>query len=212
MEIIPAILSNNLKDFKRKLHATQCFAKRVHIDFADGKFVSSQTLGPEDLRFVSTVIPWSFHLMVAEPERNLEKYWALKPETMYFHAEIDNLAKNIDRLLDYGGVKIGVALNPETSVDAIAPFIEKIAAVLVMTVEPGSYGAKFLPGQLHKVGELRKMKDDLEIGVDGGVSLSTIEEIKENNPDFVIAGSFIFAKNKLPENQYRLLESALRKR
>jgi ribulose-phosphate 3-epimerase len=205
MEIIPSILTKSVKEFKSMLKRAEFFAPSIHVDICDGEFVKNKTIDYSDLRGISPQIPWSFHLMVKDPLKVIDKYLALSPVTIYIHAESNNVEETLLKIKSYGIVKPGLVLNPQTSTDLVVQYENILKAALVMTVEPGFYGSKFKFEDLHKVEELKEMQiKGLKVGVDGGAS-ERIKTVKSYNPDFVVSGSYIWNQGKSPVEQYEKL-------
>jgi ribulose-phosphate 3-epimerase len=184
----------------------------IHVDVMDGHFVPNITIGPAVTRAIraATSLPLDVHLMISHPERYLEAFVAAGADWLGFHAEatvhLERLIQNVKEL----GAKAAVTLNPHTPLDCLEYVLQDVDLVLLMTVNPGFSGQKFIRGVLPKIRRLRQLIDErgLEvlIEVDGGVSLNTIDEIVAAGADVLVSGSGIFNDRPLAENVRRLKE------
>ena len=128
--------------------------------------------------------------MVNNPEKWIKKNWKIA-DMILVHIESCKEPKKIIELVKNKGKKISFVLNPETSVEKIKPYLDKIDQVLIMTVNPGFYGSPFLPETLDKVKELRKLKPNLDIEVDGGIDSTTIKQAYEAGANLFVSGSYL---------------------
>jgi len=178
----------------------------LHVDIMDGKFVENITYDFEDIElFVKdNKKPLDIHLMCKEPQAYIEEYLKLKPYNITFHIEaVANPQKLIDYLHD-NGIKCGIAINPETNVKSILPYLESIDTVLVMTVHPGKGGQKFMKEMVYKVDKLNKLKGNFVIEVDGGVNNESISYLQ--NADIVVSGSYVCTSDNFEEKVRNLKE------
>ena len=215
MKIIPAILADSVADFEKMLAEAAGFSDLVHLDFMDGKFVPSTSISLSDAiqrineqTNTTNTTNYIVHLMVREPALELESILSLRPEYTIIHAEADGVIPTLHALKN-AGLKTGLALNPDTTVEKIRDLLPEIDFVLIMSVNPGFYGSEFIPETLAKVTEIRGIHDKIMIGVDGGVNLSTISEIAATHPDYIMSGGYIFGKGETPKKKYEELESHL---
>ncbi|MFA5133217.1 MAG: ribulose-phosphate 3-epimerase [Patescibacteria group bacterium] len=196
--LIPAILAKSQKEFKSKLEKILPFSDFIQLDIMDGKFVPNKTWGnPKALADLSAVIDFEVHLMVENPEKAIEKWAKAGAERIVFHFEAtDNPEKCIEKIKAgsprFGRVEAGIAINPETPVLKIKPFIKKIDYVLVMGVTPGFSGQKFQSKVLAKIKAIRKLAPKIKIGVDGGVGPENAKKIKNAGAKYLCAASGIF--------------------
>jgi ribulose-phosphate 3-epimerase len=155
----------------------------------DGKFVDNSSL---DFDFNLFKIDHVFeaHLMIENPEEWIEKNWN-KVDSFLVHIESCNDPIKLINIVKEKGKRIGFVLNPKISVDNITDFLGDIDQVLIMAVNPGFYGSRFLPEVLHKVKQLRALKSDLDIEVDGGINDKTIEEVSNAGANLFVSGSHI---------------------
>ena len=178
----------------------------IHLDIMDGKYVPNISYGPGIVKSLRplTEIPFDTHLMIEKPENYIEEFVKSGSEIITIHP---STTKHLDRTLSIirsFGKKTGLALNPGDSLEVLDYNLEKLDLVLVMSVNPGFGGQKFIPSSLRKIKEIKKIieKRNLEtlIEVDGGVKLDNAKEILDAGADILVAGSAIFEKDKTREN------------
>ena len=187
-EVVPSIIARTQEELDYRLDKVD-FSSIIHLDVMDAKFVDNSSL---DFDFNLFKIDHIFeaHLMVEKPEEWIEKNWN-KVDCFLVHIESCKDPMKLINIVREKGKRIGFVLNPETSVDNIADFLGEIDQLLVMTVNPGSYGSRFLPEVLHKVKQLRALKSDLDIEVDGGINDKTIEEVLNSGANLFVSGSHL---------------------
>ena len=173
-----------------------------HIDVMDGKFVSNNTVDKMqqyiDILSGITNTPIEVHLMVKDVKKYIDIFIPNNPTKIIFHAKALKSSEEVFKMIEYikdNNIQVGLALNPEDSIDSIKEFISKIHQVLVMTVNPGQGGQTLIPECIKKVQELKEYLDsqnlETQIEVDGGVNLQNIKEIASSGVDIAVAGTAI---------------------
>lgn len=199
IKISASILSSeNRIDSIQKLNNTN--ANYLHIDTMDGIFVPNKQMPIEEIIQLEkyTKIPLDIHLMVENPEQYLSHLSNKNIEYITFHIEIN---KNINNLIDKIkslGYKVGLSIKPNTNVEKIIPYLPLIDLVLIMSVEPGFGGQKFINQTLKKAKEIRNINKEITIEIDGGINDTNIQEIKKY-VDIAVVGSYI--TNSIDFNQ-----------
>ena len=195
VKIAPSILAANFEKLEEEIKNVELSgADYIHIDVMDGKFVSNKTPGLEMLKRSNGVtnLTLDTHLMVENPEDWIEDF--LESDIITFHIEAVNedTASQIIELLHEKEIKVGISIKPDTDIEEILPYIDKIDMILVMLVEPGMGGQKMIKECLEKVKKLRELAPELDIEVDGGINLENIEEVKNAGANIIVAGTAIF--------------------
>jgi ribulose-phosphate 3-epimerase len=199
IKIAPSILSadfGNLAEDVRKV--SEGGADFIHVDVMDGHFVPNMTMGPMIVEAVkkATNVPLDIHFMVENIPFFIDMYKHLKPEFISFHIEEEKHINRVIQKIRNEGIKPAVVLNPATPVCLLEYIVADVDMVLLMSVNPGFGGQKFIPSVLDKIKELRdlasKKNPNLLIEVDGGVNDKNAKLLKEAGADILVAGSFIF--------------------
>ena len=170
----------------------------IHYDVMDGMFVRNISFGEPLLKSVgkSITIPVDVHLMICDPIRYIDNYADLGADIITFHYEAADDPQAVIDKIHSRGIKAGISIKPATPVSAIQPFLKSVDMVLVMTVNPGFGGQKFIPYTLEKVKQVRAMCDakglNTDIQVDGGVSAANVREVLEAGANVFVAGSAVF--------------------
>jgi ribulose-phosphate 3-epimerase len=178
----------------------------VHVDVMDGHFVPNITIGPDVVRALRKVtgLPLDVHLMIEKPERYLEAFAAAGADWLGVHVETcPHVHRTVQRIRELG-IRPAVVLNPATPLVVLEEILSEVDMVLLMTVNPGFGGQKFIPGSLDKIRRCRRMIDRLQPGallqVDGGVNLQSIGALTASGVDVFVAGSAVFNDNSCAEN------------
>ena len=202
IKISPSILSadfsklgNQIKDLEK------ANADLIHIDVMDGHFVPNITIGPEVIKQLRkyTSLPFDVHLMISPVHNFIKNFADAGADIITIHPEAtDNLVNSIKKIKSYNK-KAGVSLNPETSIDKVLPVLNLIDLVLVMSVNPGFGGQKFMPETLEKVKVLRKEIDKkklkTQIEIDGGINIENSKTAIKAGVDIIVSGTTIFKEN-----------------
>lgn len=184
-------------------------AHLIHVDVMDGHFVPNISFGADVMKSLEgkTKLPFDVHLMIENPDDYLEKFVTPQTEFITVHAEA---CKHLNRTIQHiksMGVKAGVSLNPATSLSVLDYIAEDVDMVLLMSVNPGFGGQKFIPSVLGKARELDEIRREenlnFEIEIDGGATLDNVKEIIDAGVDIVVAGSAVF---KAPDIEERTQE------
>ncbi len=201
---MPAIIAGDQGQLDERLDRVTGFAGHIMLDVMDGGFVPSRSL---DFDYKLPKGPrYQAHLMVEDPLRRISRLVG-KAETAIIHVEaVEDIPEAIKVTGDHG-LGTFLAINPDTPVDAVAPYLSRLDGVLVMTVQPGRYGSRFLPWCLGKVEALRAMDGELVIEVDGGMNPETAAMAVEVGADVVAAGSYIVASDDPMKAYTRLVEA-----
>ena len=195
--IAPSLLAADFSKLKEEITEVEKLgAEYLHLDVMDGNFVPNISFGApviSSLRKHSTLV-FDVHLMVNEPDY-LIKDFAEFSDIITIHAEATKHLNRTIQLIKSFGKKVGVALNPSTSLDVIKYDLDNIDMVLIMTVNPGFGGQKFIPEMIQKIKDLRKINKNIDIEVDGGINDKTAKLVKEAGANVLVAGSYIFSGN-----------------
>lgn len=216
MKIAPSILSADFARLGEDVKKIEKYgADLVHIDVMDGKFVPNITFGipvVKSIRSHSSLL-FDVHLMIEEPSKFIDEFINVGADIITVHYEAD---RHIDRTINYiksKNVKAAIALNPGTPVALIKDLIPSLDMVLIMSVNPGFGGQKYISYCTNKIKELRelsqKLNKELLIEVDGGVTCHNIKEISESGADIVVAGSAVFKNGEIEKNINALREALL---
>jgi ribulose-phosphate 3-epimerase len=208
VKIVPAILTDDPERLADMVRQAEAFADYAQFDIMDGEFVPSRSVTHEDLAGIHTGLTWEAHLMTMRPEDHLEGFRRAGAKRAIFHYEATTSPLEVIDVARNLGLEVGLAVNPETPVSAIAPLLGAIDIVLLLSVHPGYYGRGFIQDVLSKIPEVRAMRQSLEIGLDGGVKESNIGQIARSGVDFVCVGSAIFLQPNPAEGYARLVALA----
>ena len=172
-------------------------ADQLHLDIMDGHFVPNLSFGPDVVALATRTAPSFYrnvHLMMTRPDLYVEKFHAAGAQTLQIHVEADcDISATLAKIRELG-MRNAIVINPETSVEALEPYLDSVDEVLVMTVHPGYGGQKFIAECLSKVSRIRSLKPKLDIMVDGGVNGETARSAIAAGANMLVAGSYLFAK------------------
>lgn len=191
MKVSVSILSQKEKynEVLKKLNNTKC--DFIHLDILDNTFVDQESFSYNDFKNINFEKKLDIHLMSNDLDNQIDNFSKLNPEYITIHEEVKETIKYINKIKNKN-IKVGLALNPETDIENIYPYLELIDLILIMSVKPGKGGQKFMPEVIGKLQELKEIQDryNYVIEVDGGINKETIKYV-ENYADIVVSGSFI---------------------
>ena len=205
--IIPAILTDNFFEFQQKLKKVENLSSWLQIDVSDGKFTKRKTLILEELLSLKFKQNLELHLMVFEPEKYFLTAEKLKVKRVIIHYEA--VKKNIDKIFSKKyPFTLGLALNPETEVEKILPYLSKINFILILAVTPGAQGQKFQEKVLEKIKKIKTFSPKTLVEVDGGINEKTIQKVNQAGADIFVVGSALL-KAKESKKMMTILEKQL---
>lgn len=213
VRLAPSILSADFSKLGEQVRTIEeAGAHVIHIDVMDGHFVPNISFGSTVMKSLvgKTKLPFDVHLMIDDPDKYLEDFFTDNTEYITVHAEAcSHLHRTIQHIKSLG-VKAGVSLNPATPISLLENIIEDVDLVLIMSVNPGFGGQKFIPSTLDKIKELKKIKEarnpNLIIEIDGGITLENIKAVTDAGVELVVAGSSVFSAPDIPKRVKEFLE------
>lgn len=212
MKISPSILAADMLDLKSILRGLDNRVDFIHLDVMDGHFVPQLSFGERVAELVKshTDIPLDVHLMVDQPEVEVPKYYKLKPHNITFHIEATNFPVRLAREIRDQGIIPGIVLNPGTPVSRIEPIIDEIGLILIMSVEPGFYGQKFLDLAYQKIRQARALAGSRSILIegDGGINQGNIKSLADAGVQMAVVGAACFGGPESPSERAGLLKQA----
>lgn len=209
MKLSLSILAAELIDLKRVLQEMDPqIVDFIHLDIMDGHFVPQLSFGEALTREIcgTSKIPLDVHLMVSEPEKEVPKYFAFQPRILSFHVEATHAPVRLLQSIQAQGILAGLALSPGTSIETVRPLLDQVNVLLLMSVEPGYYGQKFLPNSIQRAIELKALirEKNILLGMDGGIGTHNIAAIKEAGVDLVVSGASCFRNPDINKNVAQL--------
>ena len=198
-KLAPSILSADFSRLGEEIKAVEeAGADYIHIDIMDGHFVPNITIGPlvvETAKAVTT-LPLDVHLMISDPDRYVQDFIKAGSDLLSVHVETcPHLQRTLTYIRELGG-RSGAVLNPSTPISTLEYVMDDLDMILLMTVNPGFGGQKFIPTMLPKIQKMRSLIDEkklpIELEVDGGVTLENISQISQAGADVVVAGSAVY--------------------
>ena len=202
IQISPSILSADFSQLGSEIKKLEeGGADLIHVDVMDGHFVPNLTIGPPVIKNLRkyTKLPFDVHLMISPVHEHIENYANAGADIITIHPEATKNLKESISLIQKFGKKVGVSLNPKTEIKTLIDEIDNIDLVLVMSVNPGFGGQKFMPEVLDKIKDLKKIKDNsqyqFDIEVDGGINFSNSKTVLEAGADILVSGTTVFKEN-----------------
>ena len=202
IQISPSILSADFSQLGNEIkRLEEGGADMIHVDVMDGHFVPNLTIGPPVIKALrkQCSIKFDVHLMISPVHKYIEAYSDAGADIITIHPEAtDNLAESISKIKSLNK-KVGVSLNPETKLDLIIDYLEKIDLVLIMSVNPGFGGQKFMPEVLEKIRKLKKIQSEnhlnFDIEIDGGINFDNCQSAIEAGANILVSGTTVFKSN-----------------
>ena len=208
----PSVLNTNWDDLPNIISGIKADCDYIHLDVMDNKFVPNQTFSFDRAKEIiaNSVMPIDAHLMISDPDLMAPKYAAAGAASVTVHIEaVNNLSKTINEIR-INGAKVGVALKPKTQLADVLPYLPDLDLLLIMTVEPGFGGQKFMMDQVSKISQAKREIDQLNLKVllqvDGGVSKETIQIARNAGANCFVAGNAVFKS----ENPNQMLQELRR--
>ena len=203
-QIIPSLIAKNQKELEERFEIIKKDFKTIHLDVMDGKFVKNKSL-MFSFKLPKKSFKYRAHLMIENPGSWIKKNSRFV-DSIFFHYESVKNPEEIIKLVKSKKKKVGMAINPKTKVEKIIPFLKKLDFVIIMTVNPGSYGSKFKKVPLEKIREIKKSNSRVKVIVDGGMNPKNIKIASGKKADGFVVGSFI-QKAKNSEEAIRSLNN-----
>lgn len=196
MKVSLSILTADFSDFKNSVGEVMKASDYVHMDIMDGEFVPNISIGPAFVKSLRKLTdkPFDTHLMIRHPKNYIKEFVDAGSQYITFHIEADCNAKEVIDLIHSYGIKAGISIKPKTPVKVIEELLPYLDMVLIMSVEPGFGGQKFMPNSIEKAKRLKELKEEFGynylINIDGGINDKTLPQVKDYL-DLAVSGSFV---------------------
>lgn len=210
-KLSPSILAADFSVLGEQIRAAdEAGAQYIHIDVMDGVFVPSISFGMpliESIRKVTEKV-FDVHLMIVEPERFVKEFARCGADSITFHLEATEDAEELIDQIRELGIRVGMAIKPRTPISAVKKYLNKLDMLLVMTVEPGFGGQKYIPESTERIRQVRHMAQELgaelDIQVDGGITADNVQTVLDAGANVIVAGSAVF-QGDIKENVEKFL-------
>ena len=202
IQISPSILSADFSNLEKDIKKLETAgADMIHVDVMDGHFVPNITIGPPVIKALrgKTSLPFDVHLMISPVHKYIKDFANAGADIITIHPEATpNLQESIDEIKSFKK-KIGISLNPDTKIDVVEDYLDKVDLILIMSVYPGFGGQKFISDVLEKIKSLKSLKDkkklNFDIEVDGGINFSNFKSVIDAGANVLVSGTTIFKEN-----------------
>lgn len=206
--IVPALLTDQRDQLIKMLEVCKGFTDFVQVDVMDGVFVPSSSITASDLKGIKPAVMSEAHLMTVDPLGWLDVFKEFGSKRIIYHFEIEADHSKIIEEIKARGFEVGIAINPPTAIKDFIFLLDEVSVVLFMSVNPGFYGAAFIPEVLDKIKAFKKAYPDKVVGIDGGVKLENLKAVSDSGVDYICVGSALM-KAPDPARAYKeLLEKA----
>ena len=216
-KLAPSILDVDFTCLERELRKIESGgADLLHLDIMDGNFVPNISFGPKIVKSIKSItsLPLEVHLMVEKPENHIKSFIDAGGDIIIVHYETSKHLDRLIQIINEADVKSGIALNPATPLSVIEYLINKIDVLLLMTVNPGFGGQKFIPEMITKIEKARKIIDNqkksISLEVDGGINLDNISEVIKAGAEIIVVGQII-SKSANPEMTIKKIKNIMNK-
>ena len=189
--IVPALLTDSKEELIKMLDMCAEFTDFVQVDIMDGEFVPSKSVTLNDLEGINPKVGTEAHLMVNDPVAWIDAFKQLGSKRILFHYEINADHLKVIEEIKNRGLEAGIVLNPQTKIEDIEWLISKLDSVMFMSVNPGFYGAPFIPEVLEKIKSFKKRFPNMTVAIDGGVKTDNLKDIVSSGVDYVCVGSAV---------------------
>ncbi len=206
--VVPAILTDDAAALSDMAEQAEKFTNYLQIDIMDGAFVPSKSITAKQIAALSLKAAWEAHIMVKNPQDYLEDFKKAGAKRVIFHFEATKQLPEAFDIANTLKLPVGLAINPDTRVESVIPYVDKMDCLLFLSVNPGFYGSPFIPEVLKKIKKFRSLHPDMETGIDGGIKESNIAEVAQTGVDYICVGSAVFMQDDPAASYRRLSELA----
>lgn len=215
IRIAPSVISADFGNLKLDLARLEAAgADMLHVDIMDGHFVPNITFGPDIVKKIKslTKLPLDVHLMISRPRKYLVKFIEAGATNLTFHFESEDSPGTVISEIGSFDCNVGISIKPKTPLSAVREYLGRIDRLLIMTVEPGFGGQKFMPDMMDKVRQAAEWRTegghDFDIEVDGGLDVHTVAPAVEAGAEVIVAGTAVFSSSNLKESIKNLRDAA----